>query len=208
MRSQTTAATEWLTWALAIIAAAAISFAFAIQSQSPDPIPFGQNSLGDPSSLAELAALGGATHLASTPEEIAAISTAAIEVVVLDVRPSTLNTSDGRFPSGDAIRSSGLERLSVHTEVVAKLVNVRSGELTSERDDLVTLTIGGGVIATRLDKHQAEALGITRVLEQFPHREDGDTSPLIAKPKCRSMALLTTSCGGTLRASPSQKETD
>jgi hypothetical protein len=130
--------------------------------------------------LRELAVLGGATYEGLTPEQLAGKSELAVEVVIIDIRPSHLNTSDGLFPSADEILADGMCNLTVMTNVTVEIFRTlgRSDDApTLNNGDSFTLAVGGGTIYTTLSVEQANALGVTTVNEEFPEHTEGDSLP-------------------------------
>lgn len=118
----------------------------------------------EPTRLSDLALLGGSTEAPWSFEEMAKRSHVAVVVEVVDVRPSRLNTPDGRFPSAAAIRSQGLSELTVLTDVDVFVGNtLASAGKAPTPGEQMTITVGGGTIFTSLDADQAAALGITAV---------------------------------------------
>ena len=142
--------------------------------------PYGANDGADPVSLSELAVLGGATYEGLSPEQLADRTELAIEAVVIDVRPSHLNTSDGLFPSAEDILTNGLSELVVLTDITIKIVKTlgsSSEAPTLNEGDLFTITVGGGTIFTTLSVEQANALGATEISQDFPEHTEGDGLP-------------------------------
>lgn len=141
---------------------------------------YGANEGADPTSLSELAVVGGATYEGLTPEELAGRSELAIEAIIIDIRPSHLNTSDGLFPSTGEILAKGLSDLTVMTEVTVEIVSTlgKSDEAPSlANGDTFTLGVGGGAFYTTLSVEQATALGVTAVDQDFPEHTEGDGLP-------------------------------
>jgi hypothetical protein len=121
------------------------------------------NIAAEPTSLAELPGMGGGSYLEMTAEEIAAISDVVIEAVVVDVKKSRLNTTDGLFPTGAEIEAYGFGSLVVLTEVdvqVIRTLGATRAELDFAPGETITVTVGGGMYKTALDLAQIEAVGL------------------------------------------------
>jgi len=131
----------------------------------------------DPVSLSELGGIGGATHVAMTPDDVARRSTFAVDALVVDVQRSRLNTTDGLFPGSDQLEKRGTDGLTVLTDVTLEVKNVYGDVAETSRGAVFTVTVGGGLIVTDLDLKQANAIGVLEVVEEFAVHDHDDGTP-------------------------------
>jgi len=167
------------------------SLADPVPDSLADPAPDG---LVDPTSTAELSLAvrtptSGLSMVVSGSlmsmdyDELPAASVAAIEVIVIDVRPSIPNTRNGEFPPIDLNGSfDQLRGLYPLTRVEVQIVDVLGGQLDSSVGDRVDITIAGGVITTTLTPQEARILGfegaeIDDAALAAPHDHDPDAEP-------------------------------
>ncbi|MFQ5523935.1 MAG: hypothetical protein ACE5F5_10200 [Acidimicrobiia bacterium] len=125
----------------------------------------GENLAPDPRSTRDLLGGGGGTLVSLRFADIPRVSDLAVIADVVDIRPSRLNTPDGKFPPIDPNR--GPEQtfgLLPETPVVVKVVEVLaerpavpSGWKAGEGREIV---IHGGYFRTMLGPEEAAALGI------------------------------------------------
>jgi hypothetical protein len=102
-----------------------------------------------------------------------------LEIRIVDVHPSYLNTADGLFPSpADAIDDSGnyqFAGLYTLTDVDVEIISVLAiagdvSEFINSKNGM-TITVHGGSMETVLDVEAARAFGVTEVVEDFPYHE-------------------------------------
>ncbi|MCI0545286.1 MAG: hypothetical protein L0Z49_12730 [Actinobacteria bacterium] len=141
---------------------------------------YGRNIGPDPISLRELGGLGGASLEPLDPTDAAARSELAMEIEVVDIKRTTLNTPDGRFPSADQLEKLGISDLSAGTDVVVRVRDFLGSsreDLAFDEGSLVTLTIGGGRYDTVIDNQQAQLLGMTEVVDgSSAEHNEGETA--------------------------------
>jgi len=168
-----------------------------VTGHDEEPI-FGINFSGDPSSLTELKGLGGGTEAPLTTDQMVRQADSVLEVSVVDIKRSYLNTANGAFPSEPELAGGAVDELLVLTDVEVRVLRDRSkGRLTGKgpfdgkslhlgkrtgdgsgtalAGELMTVTVMGGAIQTRLSHGQATALGVMEVVEQFPDRSHHST---------------------------------
>lgn len=144
---------------------------------------YGDNLGSEPTSLSDLSALGGASHTQRTINEIAGFSHLAVEVEVLDVKKTRLNTHDGRFPSEEDLALRGLDGLVALTDVSVRVIRtIASAEDVNAiaPGEEITITLGGGLYDTVVNQEQATILGIQEVTlagEPREHVEGEDAPP-------------------------------
>lgn len=161
-----------------------------VATERVETTAFGINFSGDPSSLAELKGLGGGTERNLTTDQMISRSSSVVEVNVVDVTRSYLNTVDGAFPTEDELKAGAIKDLLVLTDVEVEVVRNRSrsslptkgkgSDWTFSRDrsavdESMLVTVMGGAIQTRLTYEQATALGVTEVTETFADRTHHST---------------------------------
>jgi len=133
------------------------------------PLAYGLSYAPDPTSLTEVSYAGGGSDFAELKAaEIAGLADLAVEVVVVDIRPSRLNTANGGFPTGAEIDENTLIGLSIVTDVEVELVKTvgnrgRGRDFRMRKGDRFIVTVGGGTIVTDLDQAQATAIGAMEV---------------------------------------------
>ena len=137
----------------------------AASTSTTEFVTTGENLAPDPRSTRDLLGGGGGILVPLRFADIPRISDLAVIVDVVDIRPSRLNTPDGKFPPIDPNR--GPEQafgLLPETPVVVKVVEVLaerpavpSGWKAGEERELV---IHGGYFRTVLGPEEAAALGI------------------------------------------------
>ena len=143
----------------ALVVGLALAVAACVASaRNDDSRGYGDNGIPDPTSTGEIGGGGGASYLSLTIEEIAAASTALVEVKIVDILPSRFNTSDGKFPSLEDLESFGITPLEVYTEARIDVLEVLSGKGVTE--GTAVLVIGGGRYETLLDPDRANAVGM------------------------------------------------
>lgn len=145
----------------------------------------------DPTSTLELQGPGGASIEPVAVSDIPRLSDAAIEVTVVDVKPSRLNTADGKFPAVDVDGPADqLRGLLVFTEVEVRVEAVHSARSAS-RDlrvgDTLTIVVDGGVVETILPPDEAAALGVLIPIDEpegsAEHPDPGDSAREPAAPR-------------------------
>ena len=133
----------------------------------------------DPVSTAFQSAPGAASILPADWPELADSAIAVLEIRVVDVHPSYLNTADGLFPSpADAIDASGNYRFAglytltdIDVEIVSVLATVGDVSEFMNSKNAMTITVHGGFMETVLDVEAARAFGVTQVVEDSPYHE-------------------------------------
>lgn len=151
---------------LPVILALAVLVAFLVAQLGATPGQHGDERIRpfEPTRLSDLALLGGSTEASWTFQEMAEKSDMAVVVQVVDVKPSRLNTPDGRFPTAEEIKTNGLTDLTVLTDVEVVVSEVLAATDDSLRNgERMIITVGGGTIFTALSADQAQALGIMEV---------------------------------------------
>jgi len=133
----------------------------------------------DPVSTAFPSAPGAASILPADWPELADSAIAAMEIRIVDVHPSYLNTADGLFPSlADAVDDSGNYRLAglyTLTDVDVEIISVLAiagdvSEFMNSKNGM-TITVHGGSMETVPDVEAARAFGVTQVVEDSPYHE-------------------------------------
>ncbi len=125
----------------------------------------GENLAPDPRSTLELGGMGGGTLVPLRFSDIPRISDLAVVVDVVDVKPSLLNTPDGRLPPidprGDPDQLKGIRP---ETPVVVRVVEVLAERpaVASEwsAGQLQTIILPGGYFTTILGPEEAASLGV------------------------------------------------
>lgn len=135
----------------------------------------------DPTSTRDLQGPGGASIEPIPLDDLADLSDAAVEMTVLDVRPSRLNTPNGEFPAVDVEGPAGqLSDLLVFTEIEVRVEVVhalRAGlEDNISAGDILVVTVDGGLIETVLPAAEAAALGIRMPVNE-PEGSTEDPAP-------------------------------
>ncbi len=133
----------------------------------------GSGDLGptfDPTSTADLAAGGGASLGPILPAELAELTDLVVEVEVVDVQPSRLNTADGGFPNAADLAATAKEGhplvgLEVFTPVDVRILGVAAAapEVTPPGPGSFLVEVGGGAVTATLDTDQARLLGVLEV---------------------------------------------
>lgn len=153
-----------------------------VASCSGAPPDYGANVGPEPDSLSDVSGLGGGSWELLTLDEIAALADGVLEVEVVDVMKTRLNTHDGRFPTSDELEQFGLRQLVPLTDVKVKVVRsvaTSSPDLRWDKGEELIITVGGGLYETVLDQRQARLLGITdaETPETLPDHTEGESSP-------------------------------
>lgn len=141
----------------------------------------GANVGPDPTSLEEFSGLGGATYEPLDSLGAAALADVAVEVEIVDIKRTHLNTQDGQFPSTEQLERLGIGDLTALTDVdvrIRKFLGSAKEGLSFDEGSITTITVGGGLYQTLVVSRQAELLGLTEVVNgPFPEHTEGETGP-------------------------------
>ena len=154
--------------ALTVVGTVALALLTRACSGGGKDVEYGVNLGPDPTSLADVgSAGGGASYQILSTDEIAELSELALEVVVVDVRQSRLNTGDGKYPSAEQIEKLGTTGLDIVTDVVVEIqrtVADKTGKGPGAGEQF-TIVVGGGTFYTTLSEAQGRASGIILEVE-------------------------------------------
>ena len=150
----------------------AVGLALVLSACAGEVTDGGTALVSDPRSTADVAVAGGGSLGPILPAELADLSDLVVEVEVVDVKPSVLNTTDGRFPSATELAAKAgeghpLVGLEVSTPVEVRVVDVLAAAPGTSPPGTKTLvvTVAGGAVRGILDPTQARLLGVLEVPE-------------------------------------------
>ncbi len=147
---------------------AAVALALILSACGGDATTTAEVLPFDPRSTADVAAAGGASYLPITSSGLADLADLIVEIDVIDVNPSVLNTTDGRFPSAPELAAKATEGhplvgLAVATPVDVRIRSILANPSGARTGGAFTIMVAGGAVSVTLDSDQARLLGILEV---------------------------------------------